>query len=438
MFLQYLIALSSAIFAFIIIIVLCGSLALQHGILLPANFSDIKLNQIEQTLRVNFDKKILPPYCSYVIIDHNNRVVDSDMSKKDLKKTSAYLSNGEKSYYDFYKIIPQDNTDRIIIKYDLLVHFRNPLLHKIIPYPEIFSLGLLFFSILLSGILTASKFSKKLKQNLLPILSATEKIQEQDLNFEIQLTQISDFNSVLKTIDQLKSALSCSLKKQWDQEQQKNLQLSALDHDIKTPLTVIKGNAELLLESNLNEMDRQMIAYIQSGSDTIENYLDLLMYAVNSASLRIMKGAVSLNEFLHDICTEVQGLCRAKNITLVQNISTECRSIYADRLLLKRAIINIIDNAICYSESNSQIELSVSQDDNVLIFDVTDYGKGFSENGLKMATQEFFTEDLARANHHYGLGLPFAKAVAEMHHGSLSITNHTQTKGATVSIRIMR
>lgn len=438
MFLQYLIALSSVIFAFIIIIILCGSLALQYGILLPANFSDTKLNQIEQTLRVNFDKKILPPYCSYIIIDHNNKIVDSDMSKKDMKKTSAYLSNGEKSYYDFYKIIPQENADRIIIKYDLLVHFRNPLLHKIIPYPEIFSLGLLFFFIVLSVILTASKFSKKLKQNLVPILSATKKIQEQDLNFEIQLTQISDFNAVLKTIDQLKSALSCSLKKQWDQEQQKNLQLSALAHDIKTPLTVIKGNAELLFESNLTKMDRQMIAYIQSGSDTIDNYLDLLMYTVNSTSLRIVKSTASLNDFLRDACNEAQALCRVKNITLIQHISTECDSIYADCLLLKRAIINIIDNAICYSESNSQIELSVSQDTNALIFDVTDCGKGFSENSLKMATQEFFTEDLARTNHHYGLGLSFAKSVAEMHRGSLSITNHAQAKGATVSIRIMR
>lgn len=436
LFLEHLIGLSVAIILFIIVLIIIVSISFQSGFVLQANYADVKLKQLEETLTKHFDKNVLPPYCSYVVIDINGEVINSDMTENNIKKTKSYLLSGNKAYYDFYKEISQPNGNIILIKYDMLAHFSNPILHKMIPYPELFIVFVLFGLIILFAVITASKFSKKLKQNLNSIIVATEKIGNQDLNFDITPTKILEFNSVLNTIEKLKVALSLSLKEQWDKEQQKKSQLSALAHDIKTPLTVIKGNAELLVESDTSKEDKELITFIQSSSDTIEKYLEMLMSVVNNQSIHIEKNMVSLKDFLHAVSTEAVALCKTKHIEFKLENTVEGDTIYADSDLLKRAIINIVDNAVRYCDTNCQIDFAVSENEAYITFDITDLGKGFSEESLKKATQEFFTEDTSRTNQHYGLGLSFAKAIADIHHGTLEIKNQIDSKGAIVSLKI--
>lgn len=439
LFLEHLIGLSVAIMGLILVFIIIVSIAFRSGFILEANYTDVKLNQLEETLTKHFDKNTLPPYCSYVVIDVNGQVIESDMTEKELKKTKTYLLNNNNSYNGFFKEIYQLNGNIIIIKYDVLAHFSNPNLHKIIPYPELFILVVLFGLIILFAVITASKFSKKLRQNLNSIITATEKIGNQDLDFDICPTQILEFNSVLNTIEKLKAALSTALKEQWNKEQQKKLQLSALAHDIKTPLTVIKGNAELLAENNSSSNeDREIISFILSSSDTIENYLELLMGVVNNNSIHIHKNVIFLRDFLHDISNEAVALCKTKGIAFTLSNTARCDTLYVDNDLLKRAIINIIDNAVRYSHRNSEIEFTVGDDESYISFQIADTGKGFSTESLKKATEEFFTEDSSRTNQHYGLGLSFAKAIADIHQGSLELKNQTSAKGAIVTLRILK
>lgn len=438
LFLEHLIGLSISIIVLIMVLIVIVSVSLQSGIVLQANYTDVKLNQLEETLIENFDKSVLPHYCRYLVLSVNGEVIESDMDENDLKETKLYLSSGNKSYYAFYKKIPQLSGNIIIIKYDMLAHFSNPVLHKIIPYPELFLLLVLFGFIILSAIITASKFSKKLKQNLNSIITATEKIGNQDLNFDITPTKILEFNSILNTIEKLKVALSISLKEQWNIEQQKKSQISALAHDIKTPLTVIKGNAELLAESDVSKEDKELISFIQSSSDTIEKYLELMMGVVNNNAIHIEKNEVSLKNFLNDVSTEAIALCNTKNLAFKLSNNVKCDTLYADSELLKRGIMNIIDNSVRYSNPSCKICFSVYENEFYIIFDISDLGKGFSEESLKRATQEFFTEDTSRANHHYGLGLSFAKAIANIHNGTIEIKNRIETNGAIVSLKIAK
>lgn len=438
LFLGHLIGLLIAIISLIIAMIISVSLAFQSGLILQANYADVRLNQLEQTLGENFNKNLLPIYCKYILIDNNGNIVESNMSNNDIEKTRSYLLSGKKLYYEFYKQITQLNDNIIIIKYDMLTHFSNPLLHKVIPYPELLIVCVFLICIVLFVIITALKFSEKLKRNLIPINEATEKIKAQDLDFQIRPTKILEFNASLDAIDKLKEALTSSLSKQWDNEQQRKSQLSAIAHDIKTPLTIIKGNAELLLEEESSEENKGLISYIQTSSNTIEKYLELLMSVVNNESLDFNAEVVSLNDFINEITIAVLPLCKLKNIQF--NLMNDAKSdvIYIDKELLKRAIINIIDNSVRYSYKKSHIDMIVSENQANIIFEINDYGKGFSRESLKKATQEFFTEDTSRTNNNYGLGLSFAKNVVEMHNGLLEIKNQCGIEGAKVSIYITK
>ncbi len=438
LFLEHLIGLSIAIISLIITMIIMVSLSFQSGFVLQANYTEVKLNQLEETLRENFDKNLLPLYCSYILIDDTGDIIDSNMSKRDIEKIRSCMLSGKRSYHVIYKEITQANGNILFIKYDMLAHFSNPLLHKAIPNPELIVLLILIIFIVLFAIITALKFSRKLKQNLLPIIVATEKIETRDLDFEIKPTKILEFNSSLYAIDKLKEALTVSLNKQWDNEQQRKSQLSALAHDIKTPLTIIKGNAELLLEEECSKENKELISYIQTSSNTIEKYLELLMGVVNNESLSFNLELVRLKDFINDVTADALPLCKTKNIKFNLQNYVKCDSIYIDKELLKRAIINIIDNAVRYSYKNSHIDVVMSENETHIIFEINDYGKGFSEESLKKATQEFFTEDTSRTNHNYGLGLNFAKKVVEMHKGILEIENRVEIEGAKVSINLAK
>ncbi len=257
LFLEHLIGFLVAVLALILIVMIAVFIAFQSGFVLQANATELKLNQLEETIRTHFDEQALPLHCQYILIDQSGNVIESDMSDQELAKTKAALSTGQKAYYDFYKEIAQDNGNIVLIKYDMLAHFSNPLLHKIIPNPELLLIGLLLIIIIVFALITALKFSRTLKKNLVPINLATEKIKAQDLDFDIKPTEITEFNASLSTIDKLKAALADSLHLQWHEEEQRKLQLSALAHDIKTPLTIIKGNTELL--DQINEVLQTLI-----------------------------------------------------------------------------------------------------------------------------------------------------------------------------------
>ncbi|MEG1385374.1 MAG: HAMP domain-containing sensor histidine kinase [Oscillospiraceae bacterium] len=434
LFLNHIMGLCVAIILLIVAIIIAASVSLQTGIIFPANYTDIKLEQMEKALRENFDKNLLPPYCSYIVIDETIGITDRDMSKEDTEKTRIYLLNGTKSYSDAYKIITQINGNKIVIKYDILAHFANPILHKLIPYPEILVLLVLLGLIILFTVVTASKFSKKLKQNLIPIIVATEKIEAQDLDFEMEPSKITEFNSALEAIDKLKKELTISLNRQWNKELQQKAQLSALAHDIKTPLTVIRGNAELLAEEEYSRENKELLSYIKSNTNTIEKYLELLMNVVNDGALAFNRESINLKAFINEVIDTALPICKVKSINLDLKSTTKCDSLYIDSGLVKRAIINVIDNAVRYSVRGSSIDVIVRDSNTQVVFEISDCGTGFSGEGLKKATQEFFTEDASRTNKHYGLGLCFVKKVVEMHRGTLIIENISENQGAKVSI----
>lgn len=436
LFLKYLIGFMAVLVCCLIVVVFGVSYAFQSGLLQPAKETDEKLNALEETFEQSFEKEMLPSYCSYVVIDSIGNFIDSNMSEKNIEKMKSYFSNGTKAYYTFYKQITQTNGDIIIIKYDMLTHFTNPALNRIIPYPEYTLIFLLLLMFILTAIVTAIRFSKKLKRNLVPIVKTTEKIQAQDLDFEIVPTEITEFNATLSSIDQLKTALTVSLNKQWSDEQTRKKQLSALAHDIKTPLTIIKGNAELLLETEPAGEDAELISYIRTSSDIIEKYLELLMEVVNQDVLLFQKHNSPLQGFLNEINIEAIALCKTKNMMFRMQKDAKSDALSIDATLLKRAVMNIIDNAVRYSMQDSCIDMIIAENKKDILFEIDDSGPGFTAEGLQKATQEFYTEDTARTNHNYGLGLNFVKMIVEMHNGTMKIENRTQKGGGRVSLWI--
>ena len=132
-----------------------------------------------------------------------------------------------------------------------MARFASPLMRRLFPNAELFFFLLLFIMLAVDLVLIASGYARKLNRELQKLASAAEEIRQQNLDFNPQRTRLFEFNRIMDSLDRLKTDLNRALKEQWATEQQKKQQLAALAHDIKTPLSIVTGNAELLLESEI-------------------------------------------------------------------------------------------------------------------------------------------------------------------------------------------
>lgn len=409
------------------------------GILLTANYAENHLEGLKNSILKDekFDKsKVKYPY-SYGFYDKNFQLVNSDFNDVQLDEASRYIRGDKNNTKYIYKAVKRkDGT--CVISYDIRVHFSSEYLNNICPYPELLMFVLFLISFVISSIIIVRKFGKRLRMELKPLKKSTELIMQQNLDFETESTNIKEFNEVLSSIENMKAALKQSLEIEWKSERKKKEQISALAHDIKTPLTIIKGNSELLLESDIQGEDKEYIDYITKNTDKIEKYISILLDISKSENdINYKMETIEFNDFFEELVSETNMLCKSKNVkSIVNNINCP-DSFKGNRSLLMRALMNIISNAVDYSKEEDEIEVNINRNNDKLIFTVKDCGTGFTKEGLKNATDQFYMGESERnVAMHYGIGLYIAENVAKKHGGKVILNNRKDRAGAEVSLII--
>lgn len=441
-FIKYLSLFFIMTISFALLLILSFSVLLSSGVILPANYAEKQFNKYKEKI-ISSEKvteDIIPNLYEYGVYTLDGNLISGTFNKKESKEIWNLMRDIEKKneYTETYiKFFKKDEV--FIIKYKLVTEFVSPTLRTYLPKPEI--LGMIIFSIifLIEIIILSKLFGKKLNAEMELLKNTTEKIEQQDLDFIVESSKICEINNVLFSMDKMKSALKDSLEKQWMLEENRKEQISALAHDIKTPLTIIHGNTDLLIEINENPELSEYMEYIAKGVTQIEKYINTLIdISKTEAGYVLNKEVINVSEFIEDVLIQIEALARTQNLHVEFSKQDNLpESITIDKELLFRAIMNIISNAIDYSPSQSKLYISVSLSNKYLKFVVTDCGSGFSKADLSKATEQFYTGDLSRnSKSHYGMGLYIVNNIVQKHNGILNIENSIKTGGAMVTIEI--
>ena len=407
----------------------------RFGIVIPANQVESDLsavrNEIETSKVFNPDK--LPDGTSYVFLTRDFKLKKSNMpvNLQEESLLNYQFKNAHGGRYGYFQSFERSD-GIVIVNYQLSPRYRNEWMNQHFPNANLLMIGSMMVSILLIFITLTFYYASKLSRELRPILKATEKIAEQDLDFQTSQSTIKEFNQVLSGLDHMRLALRESLMENWKAEQDKQNQISALTHDLKTPLTVARGNAELLAMTSLDAEQTDLLEHFQKGIGQVDAYVKELA-ELNKASLKktLTLEEVPVKEFVEDIYDQT------KQINVVfdkKEIAKETIGNW-DKFLLNRAFMNIVSNAVEHTPSGSQLLLTARVEDDEFKFICLDSGHGFSLESLEKATQLFYQEDKSRqSRNHSGLGLTIANDIIRLHHGSLSLSNDNGTGGAKVTI----
>ena len=413
----------------------------RFGIVIPANQVESDLsavrNEIETSKVFNPDK--LPDGTSYVFLTRDFKLKKSNMpvNLQEESLLNYQFKNAHGGRYGYFQSFERSD-GIVIVNYQLSPRYRNEWMNQHFPNANLLMIGSMIVSVILIFMALTLLYASRLRQQLRLILRATERIAEQDLDFQTSQSTIKEFNQVLSGLDHMRVALRESLMENWKAEQDKQNQISALTHDLKTPLTVARGNAELLAMTPLNAEQTDLLEHFQKGIAQVDAYVKELA-ELNKASLKktLTLEEVPVKEFVEDIYDQTLSLAQIKQINVAIDKKDIKKAIIGhwDRSLLNRAFMNILSNAVEHTPSGSQLLLTARVEDDEFKFICLDSGPGFSLESLEKATQLFYQEDKSRqSRNHSGLGLTIANDIIRLHHGSLSLSNDNGTGGARVTI----
>ena len=440
-FWRFLFMLLGGLFGAVAVPFLLVTVSTTLGLTTYGDYSEIRANELVPILAATPDLSDvqIPMGIEYALLDKNYQLIETTLDETELEQAMRYATTGasDQNLQKRYLLVTREN-EYIVLQYYIGAQYTNEWMNEHLPSPDILLIVLIAAGGIFVCLLLTTRFAKKLRLQLVPLFEATSEVAKQNLDFEVGHSNIKEFEDVLISFSHMKESLKASLEQQWKAEQMQKEQIAALAHDLKTPLTVIQGNADLISETELDEEQRLYAEYISSSSEQMQLYIRTLIDISRAATgYQLHMEDIDLPAYIKQLREQIDALCQTKKIGLQVEIEHLPAVLSVDKLLLERAIMNVVNNALDYSPQDSSISISMMGDNGSLKISVTDAGPGFSQEDLLHAEEQFYMADRSRSsNLHFGMGLFITKSIVQQHDGQLILSNSEKTGGAQVTISI--
>jgi signal transduction histidine kinase len=221
----------------------------------------------------------------------------------------------------------------------------------------------------------------------------------------------------------------------------KNRFISTATHEIRTPLTSIKGYAEIISSLLDLDSDDQIVEFFKVISRNIErlehltnDLLDIQRIESNRMTITIQE--TSIKTLINDVQREMVPLITNKNQEIKVNYKTESKTIPVDKLRIHQVLINLLQNASKYSQKETTITLTITEKPTEIEFNVTDQGHGINSEDLPKlftAFPDIVYSDIQRGT---GLGLAICKGIIDLHDGKIWAKSEGLGKGMSITFTL--
>ena len=302
-------------------------------------------------------------------------------------------------------------------------------------YVAMIGLPVLFITIGI-GVTATIYYQKKLKIPIAQLQNGVEKIQEDNLDFHVEYNEDDELGELCCSMEKMRSELWQKQKALWESLEQRKLLNASVAHDIRTPITVLKGYLDYLekmipQDKLTGDMLLDTVSSMQGAVNRLEQYVDCVRDVEKIENIEIEKRPENVKRLLDEMRSNVQQLETNKEILISSNIMT-MDEVRLDKSVLFRIFENLLQNALRYAKK--QVRINISQKKDFLILTVEDDGNGFAGKDLEKAATVFYSSD--KEGQHFGIGLSICRILCEKHGGLLSISNNKNKRGACVTAKL--
>lgn len=270
--------------------------------------------------------------------------------------------------------------------------------------------------------------------------NGVEQIQRDNLAVEISYGSRDEMGRLCASFEKMRQEMVKNQEVMWEMIEDQKKVNAAFAHDLRTPLTVLKGYSDFLYRylpggKVSREKLLDTLELMRSHIERLEHYSRTMREIRSFDEWTARKSPTGFCEFSDRICETVRILDRAGDIHIYATVSGEDCTMELDQELVLEVFENLLSNAIRYAASEAEITMKNDAADGMLRLYVRDDGPGFSAEMLKAGKEPYTREsrESGGEQEHFGLGLHIADILAEKHGGKLSLANSIQG-GALASV----
>lgn len=264
-------------------------------------------------------------------------------------------------------------------------------------------------------------YRRRIRKPLQALIGSAERVAAGDLDFRVDLRRRDEFGRIGEAFERMRSELERGNRQIWQLAEQRKRLNAAFSHDLRTPLAVLKGRIDLLVDFYPSgELDREemmsAIAALRRNAERLERYVSSMSAVQKLDDLEAEPRLTELTELTEEL-REIAEVLRGTRMLDFGSVLPATVSL--DRNLVARVFENLIVNAQRFAEETITVRFDQTSDSFSII--VSDDGPGFSSEALNRAAEPYYRGDNAQADVHFGLGLYICRMLCEKHGGSLRL-----------------
>jgi len=296
------------------------------------------------------------------------------------------------------------------------------------PFGGLFAM--IAFSVTL-GLSITCFFSKKALRPIRKIIEATHKVAGGDFNVKLDIHSIYELEELSQSFNKMTNELSSI-------ETLRSDFINSFSHELKTPISSIRGFAKLLKDETISDKDKQeYLDIIITESQRLTLLSENILNLANYENLEIIADVtdIRLDEQLRKAVIQMESKWLAKDINVV--IGTDVVSYKGSADLIQQVLLNLIDNAIKFTEPGGNITVRLKNSEDGIRLIVTDDGIGMDEQTKERIFDKFYQGDTSRTGVGNGLGLSIVKRIVELCGGQIEVRSELNI-GSEFDIRLLK
>ncbi|MGE6362758.1 sensor histidine kinase [Bacillus paramycoides] len=269
-------------------------------------------------------------------------------------------------------------------------------------------------------------FSRKIIIRIEHINKSVEAIKEGNLDIHIPVAVNDEVGNLANNINSMVKSLKKSIERERRAEVMKNEMISNISHDLRTPITSLKGYIELI-KSNIQEdvVCHTYVDVVQRKCNELEKQVnDLLEYCnIEFKEVKLTKDVIEVKELVQQVMIDF--VPQLEDIGMRFHIESVKQKIYieVDVSLIIRLLQNIISNSIFYGQTEKKMIIKILKDNSNVVIKIINYGKQIEPEDLPYIFERLYRAEKSRNAHTggKGMGLAIAKSIAELHAGTITV-----------------
>lgn len=273
---------------------------------------------------------------------------------------------------------------------------------------------------------------------------STLKIRQGQLDFSVRSKKSDEIGQVMNAFDTMRAELKRSIEQQVQYEENRKELITSISHDLKTPITSIKGYVEGIRDGVANDEEKmnQYLDVIYQKSNALDQLIDdlFLFSKLDLNRVPFNFSQIDAKDFFDDCYQELRIDLNKAGFELTHEQSIDKGTLLSlDAQQFRRIMVNVVGNAVKYSLDNKAVILRTYLNNDNVHIEVQDFGKGIEQAELEQIFEKFYRCDPARNADvgGSGLGLAITKQIVEMHGGSIWADSEIG-EGTTIHILLER